>query len=629
MKPSILARIDSPEDLKGLSEMELERLASEIREMIIETTSERGGHLASSLGAVELAIAIHRALDAPVDRVIWDVGHQAYAHKIITGRREAFRAMRTRGGIGGFPRRCESEYDVVDSGHAGSSLSYGLGLAIARDLLGESHAVAAVIGDGSMTSGVAYEAMNQAGHHLGSNLVVILNDNEMSISKNVGGIASYLSRMRIKPGYTHLKEDLEDVIRTMPGLGEGLYRLVSQVKEGFTHALVPGMLFEAFGLKYVGPIDGHDIVAVEETIREARLVEAPVLIHAVTQKGRGYDHSERRPEKYHGVPSFDSVTGVAQARVGAEAYTDFFSRSMVQLGREDKDLVAVTAAMKLGTGLDEFSRQYPKRFFDVGIAEQFAVNLAAGFAIGGLHPVVAVYSTFLQRSFDQLSQEVCLQGLPVLFVIDRAGLVGEDGATHHGYFDVSYLRMLPGMTVMSPGDGGELDAMIRFALEIGTPAAIRFPRGRAASIEEVGREPLVHGRGEVVREGSDIAIFALGNMVETALEVARMLDSAGVTSEVVNARFAKPLDEAFLEGVARGKKLVVTLEDNVLQGGYGSGVIQVLSGKAPGLPVMLKGLPDAYVQHGTIVELFQELGLSAGKIAEEVMIRLGVNEKEA
>ncbi len=629
MEPSILAKVNSPRDLRLLSDEELARLASEIRELIVKTTSVTGGHLASSLGAVELAIAVHRALDTPRDRVIWDVGHQAYAHKIITGRKDSFPTLRQYGGLSGFPRRAESEYDVVDSGHAGSSISYGLGLALARDLVGEDYAVASIIGDGSMTSGVAYEAMNQAGHHLSSNMIIILNDNEMSISRNTGGIASYLSRLRIKPGYTHLRDELEEVLKTMPGLGDGLYRLASQFKDGLTHALVPGMLFEAFGLKYVGPIDGHDVRQLEETIREAREIQGPVLIHAVTQKGRGYRYSERRPEKFHGISAFNSDTGQVNKRASSMTYTDVFSAAMVKVAMEDPLVVAVTAAMKLGTGLDEFSHRFPRRFFDVGIAEQFAVNVAAGLALGGLRPVVAIYSTFLQRAFDQLSQEVCLQGLPVVFAVDRAGIVGEDGCTHHGYFDVSYLRMLPNMTVMAPGDATELEPMLRFALSLGGPAAVRFPRSEAPDIEGVGGGELEPGRGEVVRRGGDVVIFALGDMVKVGLEAAELLEDRGIAASVVNARFAKPVDAGFVEEAARGKSLAVTLEDNIVNGGYGEAVLEALEERVPGIPVLIKGLPDEYVQHGKIFELLDDVGLSAACIATDVEARLGMHEKEA
>lgn len=618
-KPSILACVNSPRDLRLLDESELARLASEIRELIITTTSTAGGHLASSLGAVELTIAIHRALDSPRDRIIWDVGHQAYAHKIITGRRDEFVTLRRLGGISGFTRRSESPHDTVNSGHAGTALSYGLGLALARDLLGEDYAVCAVIGDGSMTSGVAYEAMNQAGHHQDSNLIIVLNDNEMSISRNVGGLASYLSKLRIKPGYTHLKKELEDVLKTMPGLGDGLLNLASQVKESITHALVPGMLFEALGLKYVGPIDGHDIAEVEETVREARDIQGPVLIHAVTMKGKGYEHAERRPAEFHGVSSFDVRTGKMKSKAGSRAYTDVFSDVMVELGSERPKLVAITAAMKLGTGLEEFSRRFPRRFFDVGIAEQVGVNLAAAFALGGLEPVVAIYSTFLQRAVDQISQDVCLHELPVVFAVDRAGVVGQDGATHHGYFDVSYLRMMPNMVVMAPATGAELEQMLRFALEAGSPAAVRFPRGEALEIEGAGVQPLVMGRGEIVKEGADVAILALGDMLPVALDAAAALAGRGVSASVINGRFAKPVDSDFIKDVSQGKKLVVTVEDNVVAGGYGSGVEAVVDAVLPGTRVLVLGLPDRYIEHGSICELLEQVGLSAEAVASKVL----------
>ena len=622
MSDSILETIDSPRDLRRLDYLELERLCAEIRELIIETTSVTGGHLASSMGAVELVVAIHRALQTPSDRVVWDVGHQAYAHKILTGRRKEFHTLRQHGGISGFPRRSESEYDVIDSGHAGNSLSYGLGLALARDLRGEDHAVLVVIGDGSMTTGVAFEAMNQAGHHLDSNLIVILNDNEMSISRNVGGVAAYLSRLRIKPGYTHLKEELEELIRTMPGLGEGIFRIASQLKESVTHALVPGMLFEAFGLKYVGPIDGHDVGLVIETIRQARQIEGPVLIHALTRKGKGYELSERSPDTFHGVSSFDSATGLMVGRGDAVSWTGLFGEAIIQEAEENPRLVTITAAMKLGTGLDEFSRRFPGRFFDVGISEQLGVNMAAGLALGGLSPVVAIYSTFLQRAFDQLAQEVCLQDLPVVFAVDRAGLVGEDGVTHHGYFDVSYLRLLPNMTVMAPATGEELGMMLHFAIELESPAALRFPRGKADFIEGAGKEGLVVGRGEVLREGEDVVLLALGNMVSPALRVADILESAGVSSSVVNARFAKPLEGSFIEEIAGGKRLLVTLEDNVVTGGFGSAVVEVAGNRGLGVPVLVRGLPDRYVEHGSIQELLDEVGLSDEQVALDIKSRL-------
>ena len=622
MDDPVLERINSPVDLKRLDDRELVTLAGEIRELIIATTSVAGGHLASSLGAVELAIAIHRALDAPGDRVIWDVGHQAYAHKIITGRRDEFCTLRRLGGVGGFTRRDESEFDVVDSGHSGASISYGLGLALARDLKGEDDTIVVVIGDGSMTSGVAYEALNQAGQQLGSNLIIILNDNQMSISQNVGGFSSYLSRIRMKPVYRHLKEELEEVLESLPAVGDELVRFAAHVKDSISHALVPGILFEALGVKYVGPIDGHDIEMVEETIAEAKGMKGPVLLHVVTKKGKGFIHAEQNPDKFHGVSQFDRVTGKIPDEGGSKTYTTLFSDEMVKLAREIPDLVAITAAMKLGTGLERFSSLYPERFFDVGIAEQLAVNMAAGLALGGMKPLVAIYSTFLQRAFDQLSQEICLQDLPVVFVVDRAGLVGEDGATHHGYFDISYLRILPKMTVMAPGDGSELGAMLRFALELGSPVAVRFPRSPAVFLDGVGCEPIMKGAGEVIRNGEDVAILALGDMVSIAVQVDEILREEGVHCTVVNARFAKPVDPGFLTGVCKGKKLTVTLEDNVTTGGFGSAVYEVIRETGLDMPVLLFGLPDRYVEHGTIEELFNEIGLSPTDIAAGIKSHL-------
>jgi 1-deoxy-D-xylulose-5-phosphate synthase len=618
---SVLASIDSPKDLKRLDGDELQKLADEVRELILKTTSETGGHLASSLGTVELTIALHRALDAPKDAIIWDVGHQSYTHKILTGRREAFPTLRCYGGISGFPKRLESPYDVVNSGHSGSSISYGLGLALARERTGSDEAIAVVIGDGSLTAGVAFEAMNQAGHQLGSNLTIILNDNEMSISKNVGGFSAYLSRMRLKPGYTHLKESLEEALRNFPALGGEIARAAAQVKDSITHALVPGMLFESLGFKYVGPIDGHDISLLEETIAEAIQVNSPVLLHVLTRKGKGYRHAERSPDRFHGIGPFDLTTGKSIKKAGGPSYTELFSEELVSIAKGSREVVAVTAAMKLGTGLERFSVLFPERFFDVGIAEQLAVNMAAGMAIGGLKPVVAVYSTFLQRAFDQLSQEVCLQDLPVVLAVDRAGLVGDDGETHHGYFDVSYLSMLPNMTVMAPGDGKELGPMLEHALELGRPVAVRFPRGSASDLDGVGVAPVIQGRGEVLSEGEEVVLIALGDLVPRAIEAARLLGEAGVDAGVVNARFAKPLDIAFYERITE-RRMVVTLEDNVLSGGFGSAVERLLY-ELGGRDVISLGLPDAYVPHGPTPRLLDDLGLSARSIADDVLERLG------
>jgi 1-deoxy-D-xylulose-5-phosphate synthase len=618
---SVLASIDSPKDLKRLKGDELRKLADEVRELILKTTSETGGHLASSLGTVELTIALHRALDAPRDIIIWDVGHQSYAHKILTGRREEFSTLRCYGGLSGFPKRLESPYDVVNSGHSGSSISYGLGLALARERTGSDEAIAVVIGDGSLTAGVAFEAMNQAGHQLGSNLTIILNDNEMSISKNVGGFSAYLSRMRLKPGYTHLKESLEEALRNFPALGGEIARAAAQVKDSITHALVPGVLFESLGFKYVGPIDGHDIALLEETIAEAKEINSPVLLHVLTRKGKGYRHAERSPDRFHGIGPFDLDTGKSIKKAGGPSYTELFSEELVSIAKGSREVVAVTAAMKLGTGLERFSVLFPERFFDVGIAEQLAVNMAAGMAIGGLKPVVAIYSTFLQRAFDQLSQEVCLQDLPVVLAVDRAGLVGDDGETHHGYFDVSYLSMLPNMTVMAPGDGKELGPMLEHALELGRPVAVRFPRGSASILDGVGVAPIQQGRGEVLSEGKEVVLIALGDLVPRAIEAARLLGEAGVDAGVVNARFAKPLDAGFYAQITEGR-MVVTLEDNVLSGGFGSAVERLLC-DIGGRDVISLGLPDAYVTHGPTPRLLDDLGLSPRSIADDVLERLG------
>lgn len=622
MVDSILKRVNSPSDLKSLSYEELECLASEIRELIIETTSLAGGHLASNLGVVEIAIAVHRAFDAPLDKVIWDVGHQAYAHKILTGRREAFKTLRQKGGIAGFPRRRESPYDVIDSGHSGGSISYGVGLALSRELTGSDYGIVVIVGDGSMTSGVAYEAMNQAGHHLNSNLVVLLNDNEMSISKNVGGFASYLSRIRIKPSYTYVKKEIESILSAFPGWGEAIYRVITNFKESISHALLPGLLFEAIGLKYVGPIDGHNIKELEQTLIEARKVDGPVLIHALTRKGCGYPPAEEKPDEFHGVGPFDKETGSLEKKQGIRTYTDIFSDAITTIAGDRKKLVAITAAMKLGTGLDKFSKRFPDRFFDVGIAEQLAVNLAAGLAIGGFEPVVAVYSTFLQRAFDQISQEVCLQNLNVVFVVDRAGLVGEDGSTHHGYFDISYLRLLPNMTIMAPADGRELELMLRYAIELGTPAAIRFPRNLADFIQGYEPSSISTGKGDLLKDGSDVMIIAVGDMVSRALRATEILAGEGISAGVVNARFAKPLDSDFFKNACVGKKLVVTLENNTLSGGFGSALIELFCDSGLELRVMRKGIPDRYIEHGTIDQLIDEIGLSPEKISKDVVYAL-------
>jgi len=631
MEANVLRKVNNPGDLKLLSEFELAQLAEEIRNLIIDTTSKTGGHLASSLGAVEISIALLRTFDPPRDKIIWDVGHQTYAYKILTGRKDRFHTLRKPGGLSGFPKRSESEYDVVDSGHAGPSLGYAFGLALSRDSKGENYKIAAVIGDGSMTSGVAYEALNQIGHYLKSNLTIILNDNGMSISANVGGFSSYLSRIRIKRTYTQIKEQLEEFARTCPAFGDAMVKLATNLKKAITHAILPGMLFESLGIKYVGPIDGHDIALMEKTFIEASQVNQPVLIHLVTKKGKGYEHSEQRPEKFHGVPSFDKKNGELPGLTsGQETYTSVFGSAIVDAARKDKRIFAITAAMRLGTGLEAFSRIFPERFIDVGIAEQLAVTLGAGLALGGLKPVVAIYSTFLQRAFDQLSQEVCLQGLPVVFIVDRAGIVGEDGETHHGYFDLSYLRALPNMTVMAPSCAKELEEMLDFALSLEKPAAIRFPRGKVPKLDGMGEEPLGMGRGEIISQGKDLAIFSIGDMLPRAVEVVKELKQEGITTTLVNARFAKPLNNSFVGDVAKDKKLVVTVENNIINGGFGSAILEVLANLGITVPVLTFGLPDRYIEHGTIEGLLDSVGLKPETILSRILGYLKViDEKKA
>lgn len=620
----LLDSLSGPSDLKALDYRELEILAEEIRSVIVETTARCGGHLAPSLGVVELTLALHRVFDSPRDRIIWDVGHQSYAHKLVTGRRESFRNLRCRGGCSGFTRRDESPHDVVDAGHASTAISYALGLAVARDLNGEDYEVVAVIGDGALTGGLAYEALNQAGA-LKKHLIIVLNDNGMSISRNVGAMSTYLTQLRLNPRYVRVKGGIKELIESVPVVGAPTDRLIHSLKERVKNFLIPEFIFEELGIKYVGVVDGHDIRAMEKDLALARGVEGPVLIHVVTRKGRGYPPAEREPDLYHGVGPFEAETGRIKGGGGKPTFTEVFGKVMCDMARAEPRLVAITAAMKLGTGLDDFAALYPSRFFDVGIAEQHAVTLAAGLALGGYRPVVSIYSTFLQRAFDQLVQEVCLQNLPVIFTLDRSGLVGEDGPTHHGAFDLSYLRLLPNMTVMAPGDQEELRDMMWAALEMEGPVAIRYPRGSGRSERVDPRpRPLQLGRAQVVREGEgEVSIIAVGRMVGIALEAAEILSRGGVEAEVVNARFVKPLDEEMLRERARKRRLLVTLEENVLTGGFGEAVAALLKEEKTDCLLVRLGLPDRFVEHGKVEELFSALGLDATSVAGEVMCALG------
>lgn len=623
MTHKVLSKIDSPEILRELDQAELATLCEEIRGELITCISKNGGHLASNLGVVELTIGLHLALNSPSDKIVWDVGHQCYVHKLLTGRRAEFPTIRTYGGLAGFPKRSESEHDVFDTGHASNSISVALGLAEARDLRGGDETVVAVIGDGSLTGGMSYEALNQAGH-LGTHLIVLLNDNEMSIAGNVGAMSSYLARIRLDPTYNRLRDEIEAAVRRIPGIGDFIFTTGEHVKESVKQLLVPGMIFEELGFKYIGPIDGHDINAVKTSVKLARGVGGPVLIHAITTKGRGYCHAENSPDKFHGISPFVVSNGEPKSLGKAPQYTKVFGDAMVELAGQDDRVVALTAAMAAGTGLEAFGKAYPNRFYDVGIAEQHAVTFAAGLAVQGLLPVCAIYSTFLQRAFDQLVEDVCLQDLHVVFALDRGGLVGEDGPTHHGVFDISYLRHIPGMTVMSPKDEDELRDMLYTALHhVSGPVAIRYPRGEGEGVAL--REqftPLPIGRMETLTEGSDVSVCALGRMVGVALRAAEILHTRGISCTVANARFVKPLDELAIMEMARTHELLVTIEESALAGGFGSAVGELLLDRHAQTEVLRLGIPDRFVTHGATTQLLAEVGLTPDHVAAAVERRL-------
>jgi 1-deoxy-D-xylulose-5-phosphate synthase len=617
----ILDSIETPCDVKALDSAQLEQLAAEIRDELVSTVSETGGHLAPNLGVVELTLGIHRALDCPADRVVFDVGHQSYVHKLITGRRDRFKTLRQYGGICGFPKRSESPFDAFDTGHASDSLSVALGIALARDARGGQETVLAVIGDGSMTGGMAFEALNHIGH-LGTRLVIVLNDNEMSISENVGALASYLARVRLDPRYTKLRDGVESRLastmlgRVMVGAGEA-------VKGSFKQLLVPGMLFEELGLKYVGPIDGHDIEQVQEAVERAKSADGPVIIHAVTRKGQGYVHAEDSPDAFHGIGPFSIETGKTNGSGGPISFTEAFSRALVAEAEVDPRIVAITAAMPSGTGLDRFADRFPERFYDVGIAEEHAVGMAAGMAVGGALPVVAIYSTFMQRAYDQLIMDVALQNLHVVFCLDRAGLVGEDGPTHHGVFDLTYLRSIPNMMVLAPADEIELADALHTALAADGPVAIRYPRGAGSGrVATADREIWEAGRAQVRREGSDVALLAVGRMVATCELAAEALADKGVSASVINARWVKPLDLEAVSSAALNHRLVVTVEENTAMGGYGGAVCEALADLGIQVPVLRLAVPDCFVTQGAMSRLLGDVGLTADGIAGAVLGRL-------
>ncbi|MCI6606684.1 MAG: 1-deoxy-D-xylulose-5-phosphate synthase [Mitsuokella jalaludinii] len=627
---ALLNRIEKPEDVKALTVRELEQLASELRHFIIDTVSQNGGHLAPNLGTVELTLALYSVFSFPEDKLVWDVGHQAYTHKILTGRRDAFKTLRKKGGITGFPNRSESVYDAFGVGHASTSISAALGMALARDAKGEKNQVIAVIGDGALTGGESFEALNNAGD-LGTKLIVILNDNEMSIDANVGAMSEYLSRIRIAPQYARAKRDMGSLLMSIPHIGDKVYKTASHLKDGVRSVLVPGSLFEEMGFHYIGPIDGHNIALLEEVLTSAKEMEGPVLIHIHTVKGKGYKPAEQAPEKFHGVGCFDPSTGKSAKKAGcAPSYTSVFSKALIDLAKDRPDILAITAAMPSGTGLKAFGQAYPKRFFDVGIAEEHAMTLAAGMAAAGMHPVIALYSTFAQRAYDQLIHDVCLQNLPVTLCLDRAGLVGEDGPTHHGVFDLSYLRQMPNMCVMAPKDEEELRHMLATAIAIEGPAAVRYPRGAGLGVPLTDSlETLPVGKAEVLQEEGDIAFLAVGTMVEKAKEAAAILKEEGIEAAVVNMRFIKPLDTELLGEMARTKKLLITAEENVLAGGFGSAVAEYLADHGIEVPLLRFGIPDRFIEQGTRRELLSLCGLQPDEMAERIRERLSQLEENA
>lgn len=615
---SMLERINSPADIKLLRQDELEALAEEIRKVIIETCSANGGHLAPSLGAVELTLALHYVFDAPRDKIVWDVGHQAYAHKLITGRREAFHTLRKSGGVCGFPRREESVYDVFSVGHSSTSISASAGIAEARCLNGENYKVVAVIGDGSMTAGMAFEGLNWAGDRK-KDLIIVLNDNEMSISPNVGALSAYLNQIMTGRRVTRLRNDVKQFLRSIPNVGEQMVKLSRQAEEALKSFLTPGALFEELGFEYVGPLEGHRLDHLITMLRNVKEHNRPVLVHVLTKKGKGYPFAELQPTKFHGIGPFNPRTGdLAADSSGIPSYTEVFGRTMVKLARTNPKVVAITAAMCSGTGLEAYSKEFPERFFDVGIAEQHGVTFAAGMATEGIVPVVAVYSTFMQRAYDQVLHDVCLQRLPVVLAMDRGGIAGDDGATHNGVFDFSYLRAIPNIVVMAPRDENELQHMLKTAVECGGPVSVRYPRGKGLGVplDETPRT-LEIGKAEILLEGADLAIFAIGYTVQPALVAARRLREEGIDATVVNCRFVKPLDGDLLARVALATGKVLTVEENVLAGGFGSAVLEMLEAKdLSGIDVKRLGIPDEFVEHGTQAEMRRKYGIDAEGILD-------------
>lgn len=625
----MLEKIQKPNDIKKIPADQLPALAEEIREFIIESLSKTGGHLASNLGVVELTIAMHRVFDLPKDKLIWDVGHQSYTHKILTGRKDGFETLRREGGISGFPKRSESDCDVFDTGHSSTSISAGVGYVRARELKKENYSVVSIIGDGALTGGMAYEALNNAAS-LKSNFIIVLNDNEMSITENVGGMSSYLSGLRTASAYTDFKMDVTKALNRIPGIGPGMVDAMRKTKSSIKQIIIPGMLFEDMGLTYLGPVDGHNIPQLIKTFQEAKRFEGPILVHVLTQKGRGYEPAMRHPARFHGAGPFDVKTGLPVGKSNP-TYTDVFSTVMRKMGDRRKDVAAVTAAMMTGVGLKRFSNMFPDRCFDVGIAEEHAVTFAAALSLGGITPVVAIYSSFLQRAYDQIMHDVCMQNLHVVFAIDRAGLVGYDGETHHGIFDLSYLGSMPNMTILAPKNLWELSDMIKFAVDYDGPIAVRYPRGEAYTGLKEFRAPICLGKSEVIHEGSRVALLAVGSMVKMAEEVQKQLkERMDMDAALVNARFVKPIDEELLRSFADTYELVVTLEENVKDGGFGERVLAFAEEEDLPFGVEIITLPDRFIPHGSVLYQMKQVGFTPEDICgriEEYYRKQGQEER--
>lgn len=616
--PNLLDDINQENDIKKIKPQDYERLADEIRAFLIQNVSKTGGHLASNLGVVELTMALHLFLGFPQDKLVWDVGHQAYTHKLLTGRKNQFPTLRQMDGLSGFPKKEESCCDSFDTGHSSTAISAALGLVKARDLNGENHKVVAVLGDGALTGGMAFEALNNAGR-LKTNFIIVLNDNNMSISENVGGLANYLAKLRTNSKYTGFKENMEQTLNHVPGVGKVIVDKLKRSKDAIKYFMLPSMFFEDMGLTYIGPIDGHDIDLMLEAFEVASRAKKAVVVHVITKKGKGYKLAEKYPSYYHGVDPFDINSGKPIRKEKEISYTKVFSNSLVQLAGEDNKIVAITAAMPYGTGLADFKKLYPDRFFDVGIAEEHAVTFAAGLAMGGYKPVVAIYSTFLQRSYDQILHDVCINNLPVVFAIDRAGISGRDGKTHQGTFDISFLSHIPNLTVMAPKNRFELEEMLRFAISLNRPVAIRYPKGEAYLGFENQQAPLVPGKSEVLKEGKDVAIIAVGSMVKTGFELSERLTADGIKVTLVNARFVSPIDKEILDQLSVNHKIYVTLEENVRNGGFGQKVADyLLEAKHQHVRLLNLAVPDVFIEHGGVQELQKRFGIDAESIYHKI-----------